>query len=97
MQDKSLMSEFNQLREAIESTDKKIERLLTWAEGDHALGTPSIKTQIDGNREEIEEVKKKVYTNREMITKLDVRASLYGGGTGTAIVIGHEIIKAVIS
>lgn len=74
-------TEYSQLKSMVEQlghkheiTDRKINRLLTWAEGDKDLGTPSIKQQIDQNTNGITEVRKRTYENEDMIkdTKKDV-------------------------
>jgi|SRR5690554_785624 len=63
-------TEFAEIKKSINDLDGKVNRLLTWAEGDQALGTPSLKQQIERVEREVVENRKRTYTNRNDINLL---------------------------
>lgn len=88
--------EIEELKELITQQNQKIDRILTWAEGDRRLGTPSIKMQIDQNQENIKNVQSMAYENRGLINdnRNDVKnlkkvSGAVGGSSGgvTALII----------
>lgn len=66
------MSEYAELKESIEILNKKTDRILSWAEGDHKLGTPSIAQQIEECKVEIVQTRKRTYENEK-----DIREALH--------------------
>lgn len=88
------MSEYQDLKVLIENTDRKVDRLLNWAEGDSKLGTPSIKDQIDGNRVEVEEAKKKIQINQDEILKIKMKAGGWGLAGGAFLTGLSKVIEA---
>lgn len=102
------MSEYSELKSTLEDQNKKLDRLLSWAEGDEKLGTPSIAQQIQQNHQEIVLNRKRIYENRERINGVDndVKAvkkqqagiSAGSGGIAGGIIVGIvEAFKALFS
>lgn len=63
-------NEFEQIKTSINDLDRKVNRLLSWAEGDQALGTPSLKQQMERIEREAVENRKRTYNNRNDLTHL---------------------------
>lgn len=97
-------NEIQELKSLITEQNQKIDRILTWAEGDRRLGTPSIKMQIDHNNESIKNVSKLAYENRGLINEnnKDIKnikkvSGAVGGTSGGAISIVLQFIKSTFS
>lgn len=95
------MSDLQELYTLIEKQDKKIDRILSWAEGDEKLGTPSVMQRINENSSEIRETRKRTYENEERINantkdikNLDKRTGAIGVGTGGLGAAAIEFIKS---
>ena len=63
-------TEFDQLKSSIKDLDGKVNRLLSWAEGDQALGTPSLKQQMEQIERETVENRRRAYDNRNSLSHL---------------------------
>lgn len=81
--------------ERLAHIERKIDRILSWAEGDSKLGTPSVKDQINSNAREIEEAKKKIidlennvrYNTDHIKDQKRVAGALGAGGGGILFAI----------
>lgn len=102
------MTEYGELKKSIEAQGKKIDRLLSWAEGDSKLGTPSIAQQIKNCETEIVNTRKRTYENETNIDSLkrDVddisdstkkASTIVGAGAGGGISVILEAIKQIFS
>lgn len=99
-----MMSEYGDLKHSIEVQGKKLDRLLSWAEGDQKLGTPSIAQQIEECKNEIVITRKRTYQNETSIDNIkrdieDISGStkkastIVGGGSGGIISLIIDAIK----
>jgi hypothetical protein len=98
------MSEYAELKQSIEEVDKKMDRILSWAEGDEKLGTPSVNQMIRKNSEDIVDNRKLTHKNRDVIRdntndlkNLKKTAGVVGAGGGGIIAVIIESFKAVFS
>lgn len=96
--------EYEELKASLAEQGKKIDRLLSWAEGDPALGTPSIKQQMRNIEKEVVENRKRTYENRlaisgiqRDITNLRKTSGAAGVGGGGIVVGVIEFIKSYLN
>lgn len=97
------MSDHEELKQSIQHIDQKVDRLLSWAEGDEKLGTPSIAQQIEDTRQEAKQARKIGYENREEINlvkkEVNMKSGKIGGGaggvSGGAVAALFELLKSI--
>lgn len=94
---------------SLDALNRTMARLLTWAEGDKSLGSPSVQQKIDANAQGISDLRKKVYDSEDTMARQgicisnlrdDIRAiktqtGIIGAGSGGIIVGVLEIVKHI--
>ncbi len=104
-------TEFGELKSSIKDLDTKVNRLLSWAEGDQALGTPSLKQQMEAIERETIENRKRTYDNQNDLSHLkrdvqtnadnikNIKKSAIGGGaaSGGGVFGIIELIRSIFS